>query len=75
AEQRMRRAVQTALRHLAALGLEDYASPRFESYAATFFDFTEVRREMRFVEGGGEYGGKISLKRFLSALVHSSFSF
>ncbi|KAF0195225.1 MAG: two-component system response regulator YcbB [Bacillota bacterium] len=75
AEQRMRRAVQTALRHLAALGLEDYASPRFENYAATFFDFTEVRREMRFLEGGGEYGGKISLKRFLSALVHNSLNY
>ena len=74
AEQRMRRAVQTALRHLAALGLEDYANPRFESYAATFFDFAEVRREMRAIEGGGGYGGKISLKRFLSALVHNALN-
>jgi len=70
AEQRMRRAVSAALRHLAALGLEDYSNPRFESYAATFFDFSEVRREMRSLEGGETYGGKISLKCFLSALAH-----
>lgn len=72
AEQRMRRAVQVAMRHLAALGLEDYAHPRFENYAATFFDFAEVRREMRHVENSAPYGGKISLKRFLNALVHAA---
>jgi len=72
AEQRMRRAVQSALRHLAALGLEDYAHPRFENYAATFFDFAEVRREMRHVEHSAPYGGKISLKRFLNALAHAA---
>lgn len=74
AEQRMRRAVQSALRHLASLGLEDYTNPRFESYAATFFDFAEVRREMRCLESDGEQGGKISLKRFLAALAHQSLS-
>ncbi len=72
AEQRMRRAVQSALRHLAALGLEDYAHPRFENYAATFFDFAEVRSEMRRVERIAPYGGKISLKRFLNALAHAA---
>ena len=71
-EQRMRRAVQTALRHLAALGLEDYTHPRFENFAATFFDFAEVRREMRHVESDAPYGGKISLKRFLVALAHEA---
>ena len=70
AEQRMRRAVQSALRHLAALGLEDYGNARFEGYAANFFDFAEVRIEMRYLQGQSPYGGKISLKRFLSALVH-----
>lgn len=74
AEQRMRRAVQTALRRLAALGVEDYANPRFECYAATFFDFAEVRREMRYMEGSSGQSGKISLKRFLSALVHQALS-
>jgi len=72
AEQRMRRAVQSALRHLAALGLEDYAHPRFENYAATFFDFAEVRREMRYLDNSAPYGGKISLKRFLNALAHEA---
>jgi len=72
AEQRMRRAVQSALRHLVALGLEDYAHPRFEKYAATFFDFAEVRCEMRRVENNGPYGGKISLKRFVNALAHEA---
>ncbi|MBT9156919.1 MAG: Chemotaxis protein CheY [Firmicutes bacterium] len=72
AEQRMRRAVQSALRHLAALGLEDYAHPRFENYAATFFDFAEVRLEMRHVEHNAPYGGKMSLKRFINALAHEA---
>ena len=74
AEQRMRRAISAALRHLAALGLEDYSNPRFESYAATFFDFNEVRREMRSLEGEETYGGKVSLKGFLSALAHHSLA-
>jgi len=74
AEQRMRRAVSAALRHLAALGLEDYSNPRFENYAATFFDFSEVRRVMRSLERGENYGGKISLKCFLSALAHHSLT-
>lgn len=74
AEQRMRRAVSAALRHLAALGLEDYSNPRFENYAATFFDFSEVRRVMRSLERGETYGGKISLKCFLSALAHYSLT-
>jgi two-component system response regulator YcbB len=70
AEQRMRRALQSALRHLAALGLEDYGNPRFEAYAALFFDFSEVRTEMRYLQGLSGHNGKVSLKRFLSALAH-----
>ena len=69
-EQRMRRAVQSALRHLAALGAEDYTNPRFEQYAASFFDFAEVRAEMRNIQGHSTTGGKVSLKRFISALAH-----
>lgn len=72
AEQRMRRAAQNSLRHLAALGLEDYGNAKFESLAGTFFDFAEVRTEMRFLEGLSPHGGKISLKRFLSALAHQA---
>lgn len=70
-EQRIRRAIGNSLRHLAALGLEDYTNPRFEQYAAALFEFNEVRAEMRFLEGMSASGGKISIKRYLSGIAHS----
>lgn len=69
-EQRMRRAVQSSLRYLAALGLEDYGNPRFERYAAALFEFSEVRAEMRYLEGAASVGGKLSIKRYLAAVAH-----
>lgn len=45
-EQRIRRSIYQALNHLASLGLTDYSNPKFEEYAAIFFDFTEVRKKM-----------------------------
>ena len=69
-EQRMRRAVASSLRYLAALGLEDYGSPRFERYAAALFEFNEVRAEMRYLEGAASAGGKISIKRYLAGVAH-----
>ncbi|WP_432776159.1 response regulator [Brevibacillus gelatini] len=50
AEQRVRRVIYQALTHLASLGLTDFGHPKFESYAALFFDFTEVRKRMRELE-------------------------
>lgn len=69
-EQRIRRAACTALSHLAALGLEDYADPRFERLAPRFFDFNEVRAEMGRLRQGQGAPGRINLKKFIDAFRH-----
>lgn len=69
-EQRLRRAASAALSHLAALGLEDYADPRFERLAPTFFGFTEVRAEMNRLRSGSGVPGRINLKKFIDAFLH-----
>ncbi|QRG68426.1 response regulator [Brevibacillus choshinensis] len=75
AEQRIRRAIYQALTHLASLGLTDYTNPRFESYASTFFDFTEVRKRMRELESHRETvmsSTKINTKKFMFVLYMES---
>jgi two-component system response regulator YcbB len=69
-EQRIRRAAQAALSHLAALGLEDYADPRFERLAPIFFDFNEMRSEMNRLRTGSGAPGRINLKKFIDAFLH-----
>ncbi|USG64853.1 response regulator [Brevibacillus ruminantium] len=54
AEQRVRRAIYQGLSHLASLGLTDFANPKFEAYASTFFDFIEVRKRMKELEAHTE---------------------
>ncbi|RNB78169.1 response regulator [Brevibacillus panacihumi] len=71
AEQRVRRAIYQALTHLASLGLTDYSNPKFESYAATFFDFVEVRKRMMELESKKDNGmsnAKINTKKFIFVL-------
>jgi two-component system response regulator YcbB len=70
-EQRVRRAIDQALTHIASLGLTDYGNPKFESYAATFFDFTEVRKRMMEMESNQQTAlsaAKINTKKFLLVL-------
>lgn len=70
-EQRVRRAIDQALTHIASLGLTDYSNPKFESYAATFFDFTEVRKRMRELESKQKTGlstARINTKKFIFVL-------
>jgi len=69
-EQRLRRAALAALSHLAALGLEDFSHPRFESLAPTFFGFGEVRAEMARLRSGSGVAGRINLKKFIDAFLH-----
>lgn len=68
-EQRIRRAIATALRNVASLGLEDYSHQTFEHYANRFFDFPEVRAEMRFLRQESPYRGKINIRKFLEAAL------
>ena len=67
-EQRIRRAVERGLSHIASLGLEDYDNEFFLRYATRLFPFHEVRAEMSFLQGKGPRG-KASLKKFLDGLI------
>ena len=67
-EQRIRRAVERGLSHIASLGLEDYNNEFFLRYATCLFPFHEVRAEMAFQQGKG-LRGKASLKKFLDGLI------
>lgn len=67
-EQRVRRAVERGLEHVASLGLEDYNNELFIRYAARLYSFPEVRREMAHLQGKGA-GGKVNLKLFLDGLL------
>ncbi|CAM3282564.1 response regulator [Brevibacillus invocatus] len=77
AEQRVRRAIYQALTHLASLGLTDYNNPKFETYAATFFDFVEVRKRMMELESKTDSTistARINTKKFLFVLYFESKS-
>ncbi|WP_421617001.1 response regulator [Brevibacillus sp. TJ4] len=70
-EQRVRRAIDQALTHIASLGLADYGNPKFENYATTFFDFTEVRKRMMEMESSEQAvisTARINTKKFLLVL-------
>ena len=67
-EQRVRRAVERGLSHIASLGLEDYNNEFFIRYATRLFPFHEVRAEMAFQQGKGPRG-KANLKKFLDGLI------
>lgn len=68
-EQRIRRAIFKALNNTANLGLEDYGNEFFVAFSSSFFEFTEVRRQMNFLRGVSEAQGKISAKKFMEGLL------
>ncbi len=67
-EQRIRRAAERGLRHLASLGVEDYGNEIFVQYASRLFPFSEVRAEMACIQGKGG-SGKVNLKKFIDGMV------
>lgn len=69
-EQRIRRTILSAINNLAALGLIDYTNPEFEYYAPRYFEFEEVRRQMKYMEEGSKVPArvKINIKKFLQVL-------
>ncbi len=67
-EQRVRRAAERGLRHLASLGIEDYGNEIFVQYASRLFPFSEVRAEMACIQGKG-INGKVNLKKFIDGMV------
>jgi two-component system response regulator YcbB len=68
-EQRIRRAIAVGMSNLAHLGIEDYMNETFTEYSNTLFPFEEVRCEMDFIRGKRRYGGKVSIKKFIDALM------
>lgn len=67
-EQRIRRAIQQVLEHLASLGLTDYANPTFEHYSSKLFDYSQVRMKMLELEGKTHTDTRINIKKFIQAL-------
>jgi two-component system, response regulator YcbB len=70
-EQRIRRAIHQALEHTASLGLTDYTNPKFENYASSFFDYSQVRIKMLELEGRSYEENshtRINIKKFIHAL-------
>lgn len=70
-EQRLRRTVFQALINLASMGIIDYANPKFEDYAAKFFDFAEVRKVMLLLENEEKPSmsqAHINIKKFIKVL-------
>ncbi|MFC8560157.1 response regulator [Peribacillus frigoritolerans] len=70
-EQRVRRALNQALIHIASLGLTDYMNPKFEAYSSTFFDFSEVRKKMLELEDKSQKVSSQSrnnMKKFIQVL-------
>ncbi|QXM05475.1 response regulator [Crassaminicella indica] len=68
-EQRIRRAINKALKNIANMGIEDYGNEFFIRYSNTLFDFKEVRKQMDFARGKSNYGGKISIKKFIEGII------
>lgn len=68
-EQRVRRAINKGLKNIANLGIEDYGNEIFIKYSSTLFEFKEVRKQMNFARGKSNYGGKISVKKFIEGIM------
>lgn len=64
-EMRIRRTISKVLRNVASLGMEDYNNEQFLRFASTLFDFSEVRKEMDYLRGKNNFGGKVNVKKFL----------
>ncbi|MCI1944187.1 response regulator [Clostridium luticellarii] len=73
-QQRIRRTVMQSLNYIASLGLTDYSNPKFEKYAAEFFDFTEVRKRMLQLKKGlpSNTTIHINVKKFIKVLYLES---
>ncbi|WP_050181259.1 response regulator [Domibacillus robiginosus] len=67
-EQRIRRAITHSIIHFASLGLADYTNPKFEFYAAKFFDFMIVRQKMMELQRDPDASStpvKVNMKKFI----------
>ncbi|MFZ5767921.1 MAG: DNA-binding domain-containing protein [Bacillota bacterium] len=67
-QQRIRRAVAAAQLNMAALALEDYGNDLVHRYGGVFFDFVELRNDMRYPKKQSPYRGRVSIRKFIEAL-------
>ena len=75
AEQRVRRAIQHALNHVASLGTIDYTNPKFEDYASKYLDLSLVHHKMKEMVHNQEPSplhSRINIKKFLRALYYDA---
>lgn len=68
-EQRIRRAIAAGMTNIAHMGIEDFLNDTFTTYSSTLFSFEEIRTEMDFIRGRKNYGGKVSIKKFIDGLM------
>lgn len=69
-EQRLRRTIKNCFDNLAAIGLIDYADPRFERYAGNLFDYKEIRQRMDELQNNEEASkARINIKKFIQAIL------
>jgi two-component system response regulator YcbB len=54
---------------MAALGIEDSMNPIFENYSGQLFDFSEMRKEMKYLLGKSKIQGKINIKQFIESSI------
>ncbi|RKD21550.1 two-component system, response regulator YcbB [Caminicella sporogenes DSM 14501] len=68
-EQRVRRTIQKSLQTIAEIGCDDYYNGKFTEYSTLLFDFSQVKQEMRFVDGDTNERGKINIKKFIEGII------
>ncbi len=68
-EQRTRRAISAGLTNMALLGMHDSNNMTYARYCNNFYPIADVRQEIEYLEGKRPLGGKISIKKFLNAML------
>lgn len=73
-EQRIRRTILAAVNNLASLGSIDYTNPEFEYYAPRYFDFQEIRNQMKRIQEEDKTPArvKINSRKFLQMLYRET---
>jgi len=70
-EQRVRRAIQLAIEHIASLGLSDFLNPTFEHYATKLFEFSQVTKMIHELKKGDTHSTtnqSVNTKKFVCCL-------
>lgn len=68
-EQRIRRSITKAFNELVERGLEDYSDYIFEHYSSLLFDFSDIRKQMRYLKGDSKISGKVNIRKFLEGIL------